>query len=201
MEKAEADRYLLRPASSDQMQGTHAKSLSTWVSEVVSDMVEDPLKKRLKLLGWKNVSPQTHFGVEFDLVGHRRFSFLTKWNVLVKYVEVIDHEEVRRWIASFQHINEESKKPEHERCFLLCLIAGNVDSDVEELIEAREPFGLASVVQRFLGAPSYRGGGGSIFVVDLASRTIHGTVPWLPYDVHKYSRELQTIFRGVLADG
>ena len=77
MERAGADRYLLMTGSSDQMQGTLAKSLSTRVSGVVSDMIEDPLKKRLELLGWKNVSPQTHFGVEFDLVGRRRFSFLT----------------------------------------------------------------------------------------------------------------------------
>jgi hypothetical protein len=182
------------------MQVTRPTSLSPWVSEVVSGVIEDPLKKRLELLGWKDVSPQTHLGVEFDLVGHRRFSFLTKWNVLVKYIDVVDNEEVQRWTASFQRINEESKNPLDERCFLLCLIAGKVESDLEELIKAREPFGLASVVQRFLDASSCRGGGGNIFVVDLASRTIHGTVPWLPYDVRKYSQELQAFFRGVFAD-
>lgn len=182
------------------MQVTHATSLSPWVSKVVGDAVEDPLKQRLELLGWKDVSPQTHFGVEFDLVGHRQFSFLTQWNVVVKYMDVIGNENVQRWTARFQRINEQSKNPEDERCFLLCLVAGKVESDLEELIKAREPFGLASVVLRFLDAPSCRGGGGNIFVVDLASRTIHGTVPWLPYDVRKYSQELQAIFQGVFAD-
>ena len=163
-------------------------------------MVDDLLKKRLELLGWKDVSPQTHFGVEFDLVGHRQFSFLTQWDLLVKYIDAIDDEAVQRWTSSFQCISEQSKNPKDERCFLLCLVAGKVEGDLEELIKAREPFGLASVVQRFLDAPSWRGGGGNIFVVDLASCTIHGAVPWLPYDVRKYSQKLQAICRGLFAD-
>ena len=74
MQRAGPDRWLLAARRSDQMQVTRPTSLSSWVSEVVSGVTEYPLMKRLELLGWKDVSPQTHLGVEFDLVGQRPVS-------------------------------------------------------------------------------------------------------------------------------
>jgi hypothetical protein len=150
----------------------------------------DQLKTQLELLGWEDVASQRHFGEEFDLVGSRwfRFFFLfhTQWNVLLKYIDVLDDEEVRRWTASFHHISAESKK-EWPRCFMLCLVAGKVESDPEELTEARDSFGAD------------QGGGGNIFVVDLTNRKIHGKVPWFPYDVRKFSRDLRAMFQGMFA--
>ena len=156
------------------------------------------LKNRLELAGWKDVSPKTQFGVEFDLVGHRRFLFMTNWNLLVKNVDVLSSEEIERWKASFQLINEASKDPSDERCFLLCLIARKVSSDLSDLVKARDSFGLASVIRRVLDAASFRGGGGNIFILDQASRTIHGTVPLFPYDVRKYSQQMLFTLRDLL---
>ena len=156
------------------------------------------LKNRLELSGWKDVSPKTQFGVEFDLVGHRRFLLMTNWNVLVKYVDVISREEIERWTKNYQLINEASKYPLDERCFLLCLIARKVTSDLDDLVKVRDSFGLVNVIRRVLDAASFRGGGGNIFILDLASRTIHGTVPLLPYDVRKYSQEILVTLRALL---
>ena len=73
------------------------------------------------------------------------------------------------------------------RCFLLCLVAGKVESDPEELTEARDSFGADQA------------GGGNVFVVDLTDRKIHGTAPWFPYDVGKFSRDMWAMFQGLFA--
>ena len=149
------------------MQVTHATSLSTWDNEVVSDMVEDTLKKLLELLGWEDVSPQIHLGEEFDLVGSRWFSssglLRTRWNVVVKYIDVFfGDEEVQQWMKTFHYISSKSKRL--NRCFLLCLIAGKVEIDPGYLTQERDSYS------------SDQGGGGNIFVVDLVKGMIHGTV-------------------------
>lgn len=154
------------------------------------------LEKQLELLGWKFDASPSHFGEEFDLVGSRRFLF-TPWNVLVKFIDVQNDEEVRRWTASFQRISAESKKGWDERCFLLCLVASKVEIDPECLTEARDSFELFGVVRRVLFEAAV--GGGNVFVVDLTDRTVHGTIPLLPYDVRKYSRDLQAMFQGMFA--
>ncbi|MGF1582471.1 MAG: hypothetical protein ACFCD0_24365 [Gemmataceae bacterium] len=149
-------------------------------------MFVDPLKKQLELLGWKHVASKSHFGEEFDLVGSRRFLF-SQWNVLVKYIDVLDDEEVRRCAASLLHISAKSKSL--DRCFLACLIAGKVEIDPEYLTEAGDSFGLFGVLGLLEG-------GGNVLLVDLADCTIYGTVPWFPYAVRKFSRDLQAVFQG-----
>ena len=153
-------------------------------------MPEDPLKKQLELLGWEHVGPRSHFGEEFDLVGSRQF-LMTRWNLLVKYVEVLDGEEVRRCAASLLHITAKSKSL--CRCFVLCVVAGKVDNHSEIFSEACDSFGLFGVLGLLEG-------GGNVLVVDLADHAIHGTVPRLPYAVHKFSRDLKETFQEMFAN-
>lgn len=152
-------------------------------------MSEDPIRKQLERLGWEYVSPRSHFGEEFDLVGSRRF-MLTRWNLLIKYVDVLDDEEVRRCAASLLHISAKSKSL--FRCFVLCLVAGKVEIDPESLTEAGDSFGLFGVLGLLEG-------GGNVMVVDVSDRTIHGTIPRLPYAVRKFSQQVKELFQESLA--
>ena len=145
------------------------------------------LKKQLQRLGWKRLASQDHFDVEFDLVGSRRFLF-TKWNVLVKYIDVLDDEQIHHWSAILERISAKSKSWWWGRCFLLCVVADSVEVDPKYFTGAHDSFGLFGVYR-------LQGGGGNVFVVDMASRTIYGSVPSLPYDVHKFSRDLRGVFR------
>ena len=152
-------------------------------------MTVNPIKKQLELLGWEYVSPGSHFGEEFDLVGSRRF-MLTRWNLLIKYVDVLDDEEVRRCATSLLHISTKSKSL--SRCFVLCLVAGKVEIDLESFTEAGDSFGLFGVLGLLEG-------GGNVMVVDVSDRTIHGTVPRLPCAVRKFSRDVKEVFQEFLA--
>ena len=149
------------------------------------------MKKQLELLGWEHIAPRSHFGDEFDLIGSRQF-LLTRWNLLVKYVDVLDDEEVRRCAASLLHISAKSKSL--FRCFVLCVVAGKLEIDPKSLTEAGDAFGLFGVLGLLEG-------GGNVLVVDLADRTIHGTIPRLPYAVRKFSRDLKEMFQEIFANG
>jgi hypothetical protein len=78
-------------------------------------------------------------------------------------------------------------------CYAL-LRGGHVNP--EPLLAARDSFGLSGVFRALID-PFHRGGGGNIFVVDLADRRIYGKVPVFPYDVRKFSRELRAKFQGL----
>jgi hypothetical protein len=152
-------------------------------------MSEDPIRRQLELLGWDYVSPRSHFGEEFDFVGSRQF-MLTRWNLLIKYVDVLDDEEARRCAASLLHISAKSKSL--FRCFVLCLVAGKVEIDLESLTEAGDSFGLFDVLGLLEGR-------GNVMVVDVSDRTIYGTVPRLPYAVRRFSRDVEEVFQEFLA--
>jgi hypothetical protein len=115
---------------------------------------------------------------------------LTRWSLLIKYVDVLDDEEVRGCAASLLHISAKSKSL--SLCFVLCLVAGKVEIDPKSLTEAGDSFGLFGVLGLLEG-------GGNVIIVDLSDRTIHGTVPRFPYAVRKFSRDVKEVFQEFLA--
>ena len=66
------------------------------------------IKSGFEEAGWKNVQPANHMDIEFDLVGYRRFT-LTKWNVLVKVLPVLDKTTANIWKENFEIFSKKSK--------------------------------------------------------------------------------------------
>jgi hypothetical protein len=129
--------------------------------------------------GWRDIQPQSHFGINFELVGSRRFLF-TKWNVLVRRLHSFDQTTVEAVGREFEMISFRSKSWFWGRCFLLCIVADQVEPYLHQSI-ASDDFGLFGVFR-------LQGGGGNVLVADLANQYVHGTVPSLPFDAHKFTK-------------
>lgn len=142
------------------------------------------IKSGLEEVGWKNVQPANHMDIEFDLVGDRRFT-LTKWNVLVKVLPVLDDTTANIWKENFEVLNKNSKSLIWGQCFLLCLLVEDVSTEVSESLSA-DNFGL-------FGMFRLKGGGGNVLVGDMKNGEVYGNVPSLPYDVHKFSQNAKEI--------
>jgi len=154
-------------------------------------MKVDDLKYRLSDIGWKDIAPGRYMGIDFDIIGSRRFLF-TKWTVLVKRINSLDRDEIAKWQTLFQTFSEKSKSWWVGKCFLLCLLVDHVSGDLLDLLTAKDSFGL-------LGAVRMKGGGGNILIANLEGRSVYGAVPTLPYDVHKFSKDLKDVIDKVLS--
>ena len=154
-------------------------------------MNSDELIRLLESKGWKKVAQNREYlNFNFDVIGERWFT-LTKWRVLVKFIDKFDEKSVPETKEMFSTISTKSKGWIWGKCFLLCVIARNVDPGVTKGIK-RDSFGL-------LGILRIKGGGGNIFLVDLENKKIYGKIPTLPYDVHKYSNDLKEVLEKLLS--
>jgi hypothetical protein len=142
------------------------------------------IKSGFEEAGWKNVQPANHMDIEFDLVGYRRFT-LTKWNVLVKVLPVLDKTTANIWKENFEIFSKKSKSLIWGRCFLLCLLVEDVSTEVSESLSA-DSFGL-------FGMFRLKGGGGNVLVGNVKNGEVYGNVPSIPYDVHKFSKSAKEI--------
>lgn len=149
----------------------------------------DQLRNDLIADGWGEVGPGRHLGIDFDLVGSRRYT-LTKWNILVKAVPKLDAEAAVAWQGTFNTIGDASKSFLRGKCFLLCLLADEISPDVLQSMSG-DAFGL-------FGALRMKGGGGNIFIADATTRRVYGKVPRLPIDVHKFSKSTTDILQRVV---
>ena len=68
------------------------------------------LKSELTKAGWKKLDSGSHMEFDFDLIGVRYFT-LTKWNILVKTIPLLNQDTVAQWEDTFKTI----KKLEQER--------------------------------------------------------------------------------------
>lgn len=147
------------------------------------------IKMELAKAGWKNIYPGHHMEIDFDLVGSRYFT-LTKWNILVRRLPLLDQVAASIWQENFKKISRKSKSLIWGKCFLMCLIVDEVSPEVQYAI-AGDTFGLFGLIR-------FRGAGGNIFIVDKKNKQIYGKVPALPYDVHKFSKSVREIFSSAL---
>ncbi len=147
-------------------------------------MRTEVLQQELTKAGWKRVAPARYLERDFDLVGTRWFTF-TKWRVLVKTLPVFNSATAAEWIQTYYAISRASKSLIWGRCFLLCLVA----DEVEEAAASQ----LVSDSFGFYGVLRFKGGGGIILAADEKSGAVYGRVPTLPYDVHKYSKSVKAI--------
>jgi hypothetical protein len=148
------------------------------------------LRDELGKSGWQDLHAGDHLGVPFDLTGTRSFLF-TPWHVLVKVLPVLDGPTLASWKATFARLNEESKSLLWGKCFLLCLVVREIALDVLSTF-SDEGFGL-------FGVARLKGGGGKMLVASLNSQQVYAQVPWLPYDVRKFTREAVEILKKALA--
>jgi hypothetical protein len=147
----------------------------------------DFLQSELSRTGWRDVERRSYMDCEFDLVGSRWFT-VTRWTVVVKEIPVLDEASGARWAAQFQRMSRESQGPILGSCLLMCLLADEVAPGVLETL----PWGSPGRAFRWMG------GGGKLLVVDRKSKQVHGTVPVLPYDVHRFSKSLKQILASTI---
>ncbi len=154
-------------------------------------MNSDELIQLLESKGWKKiVQNREYMNFNFDVIGERWFT-LTKWRVLVKFIDRLDEKNVPEVKEMYSTISTKSKSWIWGKCFLLCVIAKSIGPSIIEGIK-RDSFGLFGVFR-------IKGGGGNIFLVDLENKKVYGEVPTLPYDVHKYSNDLKEVLGNLLS--
>jgi hypothetical protein len=135
----------------------------------------EPLQKGLATIGWKDVRPAQVQGLDFDLVGTRNWT-LTKWSILVKVLPRLDAGTANLWQQHFQMLSKASKSYIWGKCFVLCLVAGDVAPNVVGTLKG-DSFGLGGVLR-------LQGGGGNVLVADASTGQVYGRVPALPLDVY-----------------
>jgi hypothetical protein len=148
---------------------------------------------QLQQAGWKNIGPNNHLDLQFDLVGERNF-FLTKWNILIKTLPMLDMPTASVWQANFKAMSEKSKHWFWGKCFLLCLITQQVTPD----IAVASTNNTVTVMDRYLEMllQDHRGGGGRVLIADDTTKQVYGEIPAIPYDAHKYTQSV----KGILLD-
>jgi hypothetical protein len=144
----------------------------------------ESIKSEFEKSGWKNVGPGSHLNVVFDLIGSRRFT-ITKWNILVKVLPMLDQAEAAVWKANFEELSRRSKSLIWGKCFILCLVAEDVAPEISGALSG-DAFGLFGLLR-------LKGGGGNILVADMKNKQVYGKVPAVPIDVHKYSKKAKEI--------
>ncbi len=142
------------------------------------------LVSQLQQAGWKNIGPNIHVSIEFDLIGSRSF-MLTKWHILIKSLPVLDSKMSAVWQDNFKVISNKSKSWLWGKCFLLCLIAQQVSADTLDAMKS-DQFGLFGVIR-------LKGGGGRVLIADEMNRQVYGEIPPLPYDAHKFTTSVKEI--------
>ncbi len=128
--------------------------------------------------GWKNVGPGSYMGMEFNCVGSRKALGMVQWNVLVKFMPLLDSEATTVWADSFKQMNKQAQSWVMGKCFILCLVAQEIDPVVLGSIQSNG-FGLFGVFRM-------KGGGGTILIGDESNHQVYGEIPRLPRDVHNY---------------
>jgi hypothetical protein len=146
-------------------------------------MYLEPLKTGLEENGWKDIQSGCHLGIEFDLIGHRRF--IAKWNILVKRIPLLDERALGIWRTNFMSLSNQSKSLLVGRCFLLCLFADDISPQLSGMLSG-DSFG-------FMGMFRMKGGGGNVLVGNIRNGGVYGEVPSLPMDLHKFSKEAKEI--------
>jgi len=150
-------------------------------------VVDDSMQRLSQLLsqaGWHDLGKRSHVGIIFDLVGSRRFLF-TKWNILVRRLQCLDRLGAEVVAREFEAITSKSKSLLWGSCFLLCIVAEQVDPALKQAITS-DDFGVFGVVR-------LRGGGGNVLIADIENKRVHGKVPTLPFDVHKFTKQAKDI--------
>lgn len=142
------------------------------------------LASRLQQEGWNNIGSGEHCGIPFDLIGSRTF-LITQWNILIKFLPVLDAGSGPVLQRNFETISRQSKSLLWGRCFVLCLVAGQIAPEVLGNVRS-DSFGL-------FGAIRLQGGGGRILIADEANRQVYGQVPALPMDAHKFTGQARDI--------
>jgi hypothetical protein len=146
----------------------------------------DLIKSKLAKEGWKDIQPGNHMGIEFDLVGFRRY-LLAKCNVLVKILPELDQMQAEQWKNNFQTINNNSLKFIRGKFFLIVLLAGTVSDKITGALVADPVDMVGGWKFRF-----FKRGGGNVFVVDLVRQKIYGFVPTSSKSMYYLSKGLQT---------
>jgi hypothetical protein len=144
---------------------------------------------QLQLSGWKNIAPNVHVGIPFDLVGEK--SGIMKWNVLIKVLPLLDMSQALIWQANFTHVNNKSKSWFWGKGFVMGLIAEQVAADAIAVMRS-DTFGLGGVIR-------LQGGGGRILVADYMSKQVYGGVPALPVDAHMVTQGVKDALMRALA--
>lgn len=134
--------------------------------------------RELEQAGWKDANPGSYMGMEFDCVGSRKALGMVQWNVLVKFVPVLDTQTISAWAGSFQQMNKQAQSWVMGKCFILCLVAKEIEPAVLGSIQSNN-FGLFGVFRM-------KGGGGTILIGDESNRQVYGDIPRLPRDAHNY---------------
>lgn len=143
--------------------------------------------------GWKNVGPGSYMGIEFDFVGSRKALGMVQWNVLVKFIPLLDSEATKVWADSFKQMNKQAQSWVMGKCFTLCLVAQEIDPIVLGSIQSNN-FGLFGVFRM-------KGGGGTILVGDESNHQVYGDIPRLPRDVHNYMTDtMKALLRCLTAE-
>jgi hypothetical protein len=156
------------------------------------DQLVDGLSRDLAEAGWRGLGMQSHGGIDFELVGYRRF-FFTKWRVLVRRLEHFDRPSAEAISRDFETLSSKSKSWWWGSCFLLCIVADRVESDLERAIRS-DGFGVFGLLR-------LKGGGGRILIADLERKQVYGEVPVLPVDVHRFTKRAKKILEKISAAG
>jgi hypothetical protein len=145
-------------------------------------MDKNKLVALLQEAGWKNIVSDSEFkGNQYDLVGERKF-LMTQWNVLVRFWDRLDHKNIGKLNRIISELREESESWLIGQCFILVIVADTVDPKVGELFD-----------ENTLPVLRWKGGGGKVFLFDAKHKRVYGNIPQIPYDVYKYSSEIEHI--------
>ena len=156
------------------------------------DQLLDGLCRDLTRAGWHSLSMGSHNGVDFEILGSRRF-FFTKWRVLVRRLQHFDRPSAEAVSRDFETLSSKSKSWWWGSCFLLCIVADQVEADLEQAIRS-DGFGLFGVLR-------LKGGGGRVLIADLERKEVYGRVPLLPVDVHRFTKRAKKILQKISAEG
>ena len=136
------------------------------------------IARELKEAGWKDIVPGNYLGFNFDFVGSRKAIGVVQWNVLVRFLPVLDSETANVCAADFQQMNKKAQSWVMGKCFILCLVAQEIDPAILGSLQGSD-FGLFGIIRM-------KGGGGTILVSDEKSGQVFGDIPRLPRDVHNF---------------
>jgi hypothetical protein len=156
------------------------------------DQLLDGLPDDLTRAGWHSVGMGSHNGIDFEIIGSRRF-FFTKWRVLVRRLQDFDRLSAETVLQDFETLSSKSKSWWWGSCFLLCIVADHVEADLGKAIRS-DGLGLFGVVR-------LKGGGGRVLIADLERKEVYGEVPLLPVDVHRFTKQAKKILEEIAAEG
>jgi hypothetical protein len=156
------------------------------------DQLLDGLSRDLTRAGWNSLGKGSHYGIDFEIIGSRRF-FFSKWRVLVRRIQHFDRTRAEAASRDFEILSSKSKSWWWGSCFLLCIVADHVEPDLEQAMRS-DGFGLFGVLR-------LKGGGGLVLIADLERKEVYGKVPPLPVDAHRFTKRAKKILEEISAEG